>query len=61
MEVEALVVLMGWIVGASASVIFHCTIKSRRWHTVVEAVDEGCPAILPWVGRMSIGDVFGHR
>ena len=28
--------------GASASVIFHCTIKSRRWQAVIEEVDKEC-------------------
>ena len=31
-----------WIVGASASVIFPCSIKSRRWRAVMEEVDKGC-------------------
>jgi len=30
------------IVGASASAIFPCTIKSRRWRAVMEEVDKGC-------------------
>ena len=30
------------IVGASASVIFPCTIKCRRWRAVMEVVDKGC-------------------
>jgi len=30
------------IVGASASVIFPCTIKSRIWQAVMEEVDKGC-------------------
>ena len=30
-----------WIVGASASVIFPCTIQSRRWRAVMEEVDKG--------------------
>ena len=30
------------IVSASASVIFPCTIKSRRWQAVMEEVDKGC-------------------
>ena len=29
------------IVGASASVIFPCSIKSRRWRAIMEEVDEG--------------------
>jgi len=28
--------------GASASVIFPCTIKSRRWQAMMEEVDKGC-------------------
>jgi len=31
-----------WIVGASASVIFPCTIKSTRWGAIIEEVDKGC-------------------
>jgi len=31
-----------WIVGASASVIFPSTIKSRRWRTIMEEVDNIC-------------------
>ena len=30
------------IVSASASVIFPCTINSRRWRAVMEEVDKGC-------------------
>jgi len=30
------------IVGASASVIFLCTIKARRWRAIMEEVDKGC-------------------
>ena len=30
------------IVGASASVIFPCSIKSTRWQAVMEEVDKGC-------------------
>ena len=30
------------IVGASASVIFPCTIQCRRWHAVRAKVDDGC-------------------
>jgi len=30
------------IVGASASVIFPCTIESRRWRAVMDEVDKGC-------------------
>ena len=31
-----------WIVGASAYVIFPCTIRSRRWSAIMEEVDKGC-------------------
>ena len=40
------------IVGASASVIFPCTIKSRRWRAVMEAVAKGCTP-MQWVLRNS--------
>ena len=30
------------IVGTYASVIFPCTIKSRRWRAIMEEVDKGC-------------------
>ena len=30
------------VVGVSASVIFSCTIKSRRWQAMMEEVDKGC-------------------
>ena len=30
------------IVGASASVVFSCTIKSRRWRAIMEKIDKGC-------------------
>jgi len=29
-------VASGWIIGASGSVIFPCTIKSRRWRALTE-------------------------
>ena len=29
-----------WIVGASVSVIFPCSIKSRRWQAVMEEVEK---------------------
>ena len=41
------------IIGASASAIFPCTTKSRRWRAVMEEVDEGCLVILPWVSAVS--------
>jgi len=31
-----------WIFGASASIIFPGTIKSRRWRAIMEEVDKGC-------------------
>ena len=30
------------IVGAAATVIFPCTIKSTRWRAIMEEVDKGC-------------------
>jgi len=43
MEVGAPIVRMGWrrCVGAPASVIFPCTIKSRSWQAVMDEVDKG--------------------
>ena len=44
-EVGAPIVRMGGvrqIVGASASVIFPCSTKSRRWRAIMEEVDKGC-------------------
>ena len=38
------------IVGAPASVIFPCTIKSRRWRAMMEEVDEGCSVFCITVG-----------
>jgi len=39
MELGVPIVCMGF--GASASVIFHCTIKSKRWRAIMEEVDKG--------------------
>jgi len=41
------------IVGASASVIFPCTIKSRRWQAVVKQVDKGCCEFCVTVGTVT--------
>jgi len=30
------------ILGASASITFPCTVKSRKWRAVMEEVDKGC-------------------
>ena len=38
------------IVGASASVIFPCCIKSRRWRAIMEEVDKGCSEFCITVG-----------
>ena len=37
-------------VGASASVIFPCTIKSKSWQAVTEEVDKGCSKFCVTVG-----------
>ena len=37
---------------ASASVIFPCTIKSRRWQAVMEEVDKGCSEFCVTVGTV---------
>jgi len=39
--------------GASASVIFPCTIKSRRWRTVMEEVGKGCSEFCVTVGTVT--------
>jgi len=44
------VVVSRRIVGASASVIFPCTIKCRRWRAVMEEVDKGCSEFCVTVG-----------
>ena len=41
----------GW--GASASVIFPCTIKSKRWWAVMEDVDKGCSELWITVGTVT--------
>ena len=55
MEVGALSldgVASRWIVNASASVIFPCTTKSRRWQAVMEEVDKGCSEFCITVGTV---------
>jgi len=42
-----------WIVGAPASVIFPCTIKSRRWRAAMEEVDKGCSEFCVTVGTVT--------
>jgi len=42
MHVGAPIVWIGWFDGASASVIFPCTIKSRRQQAIIKEVDKGC-------------------
>jgi len=46
------------IVGASASVIFPCTIKSRRWQAVMEEVDKGCSEVCVTVGTVTRTTIF---
>ena len=41
------------IVGASASFIFPCTIKSRRWQIIMEEVDKGCSTFCITVGTVT--------
>jgi len=41
-----------WIVGASASFIFPCTIKSR-WQAVMEEVGKGCSEFCITVGTVT--------
>jgi len=41
------------IVGVSASVIFPCTIKSRRWQAVMEEVDKGCSKFCITIGTLT--------
>ena len=56
------IVRTGWrpdsrlIVCASASVIFHCTIKSRRWRAIMEEVDKGCKEFCVSVGTVTRTD-----
>ena len=40
-------------VHASASVIFHCTIRSRRWRAIMEEVDKGCSEFCITVGTVT--------
>ena len=40
------------IVSASASVVFPCTIKPRRWQTVMEEVDKICSEFCIIVGTV---------
>ena len=42
-----------WTVRASASIIFPCSIKSRRWQSVMEEVDEGCSEPCVSVGTVT--------
>jgi len=50
-----------WIVGAFASVIFPCTIKSRRWRAVMEEVDKGCSEFCVTVGTVTrTADILIH-
>jgi len=41
------------IVNSSASVIFPCSIKSRRWRAVMEEVDKGCNEFYITVGTVT--------
>jgi len=41
------------IFSASASVIFPCTIKSRRWQAIVEDVDKGFSEFCVTVGTVT--------
>jgi len=41
------------VVGTSDSVIFPCTIESRRWRAVVEEVDKGCSEFCTTVGTVT--------
>jgi len=58
-EVGAPIVQMGWRpdglsdVGASASVIFPCSIKCRRWQAVMKEVDKGCSEFCITVGTVT--------
>ena len=42
-----------WINGASASVVFSCTIKFRRWRAVMEEVDKACSEFCVTVGTVT--------
>ena len=48
MEVGAPIVQR--IVGASASIMFPCTIKSRRWRAIMQEVDKECSEFYVTVG-----------
>jgi len=39
-----------WTVGASASVLSPCTIKSRTWRAIMEEVHKGCSELCVTVG-----------
>jgi len=41
------------VISASASVIFPCTIKSRRWQAIMEEVDKGCSEFCITVGTVT--------
>ena len=61
MGVGVPIVRMGWrpdglsmsSVGAFASVIFFCTIKSRRSQAIMEEVDKGCNEFCVTVGTVT--------
>ena len=42
-----------WIISASASVIFPCIIKSRRWQAIMKEVDKGCSKFCITVGTLT--------
>jgi len=42
-----------WIVHASVSVVFPCTIKSRRWRALMQEVDKGCSGFCITVGTVT--------
>jgi len=42
-----------WFVGASASVVFPCTVESRRWRAIMEEVDEGCREFWVTIGTIT--------
>jgi len=48
MEVGAPIVRMG-----VASVVFPCTVKSRRWQAIMEEVEKGCSKFCVTVGTVT--------